>query len=85
VNAIGNAAEQKCDRWLDNRAESSHQPFRRREGAMAQFRDVKIPQEFGSIHVSIHSHFNLDRHLSDREIFGQNRSDALAELRQLAA
>ena len=28
-------------RWLNNRAENSHQPFRRREGAMARFRDIK--------------------------------------------
>jgi len=31
---IGNAANQTCGRWLNNRAENSHQPFRRQEGAM---------------------------------------------------
>jgi putative transposase len=40
MNVIGNAADQTCGRWLNNRAESSHQPFRRREGAMAKFRDI---------------------------------------------
>ena len=39
MSAIGNAAAQTCGRWLNNRAENSHQPFRRREGAMARFRD----------------------------------------------
>jgi putative transposase len=42
MNVIGNAADQGCGRWLNNRAENSHQPFRRREGAMLKFRDVKI-------------------------------------------
>ena len=44
MNVIGNAASQTCGRWLNNRAENSHQPFRRREAAMAKFRDVKTLQ-----------------------------------------
>ena len=40
MKVIGNAAEQECGRCLNNRAENFHQPFRRREGAMAKFRDV---------------------------------------------
>jgi putative transposase len=72
-------------RWLNNRAENSHQPFRRREGAMARFRDIKTLQKFASVHVPIHNHFALDRHLNSRDIFKQNRSAALAEWRQLAA
>ena len=41
MKVIGNAADQECGRWLNNRAENSHQPFRRRERAMAKFRDIK--------------------------------------------
>ncbi len=52
---------------------------------MAKFRDVKTLQKFTAVHASIHNHFNLDRHLSRRDIFKQNRSAALAEWRQLAA
>ena len=82
---IGNAANQICGRWLNNRAENSHQPFRRREGAMAKFRDIKTLQKFASVHASIFNHFNFERHLTRRETFKQNRSAALAEWRQLAA
>ena len=85
MKVIGNVANQICGRWLNNRAENSHQPFRRREGAMAKFRDIKTLQKFAAVHASIHNHFNLDRHLSRRDIFKQNRSAALAEWRQLAA
>jgi putative transposase len=85
MNVIGNAADQACGRRLNNRAENSHQPFRRREGAMSKFRDVKTLQKFASIHASIHNHFNLERHLNRREIFKQNRAAAMAEWRQLAA
>ncbi|MDA1091124.1 MAG: IS6 family transposase [Proteobacteria bacterium] len=85
MNLIGNAGVQDCGRWLNNRAENSHQPFRRREGAMSKFRDVKTLQKFASIHASIHNHFNLDRQLKRRDDFKQNRSAALAEWRQVAA
>jgi putative transposase len=85
MRVVGNSERQVCGRWLNNRAENSHQPFRRREGAMAKFRDIKTLQKFASAHASIHNHFNHDRHLNCREIFKQNRFAALAKWRQLAA
>ena len=85
MNVIGNTADHECGRWLNNRAENSHQPFRRREGAMSKFRDVKTLQKFASVHASIYNHFNLDRQLTSRETFKQKRSVALVEWRQLAA
>ena len=85
MKAIGNVERQESGRWFNNRAENSHQPFRRREGAMAKFRDIKTLRKFAAIHASIHNHFNNDRHLNRRDIFKQNRSAALAEWRQLAA
>ncbi len=85
MKVLGIVERQECGRWLNNRAENSHQPFRRREGAMAKFRDAKTLQKFAAVHASIHNHFNQDRHLDRRDIFRQNRSAALAEWRQLAA
>jgi putative transposase len=85
MNVIGNAADQECGRWLTNRAENSHQPFRRREGAMSKFRDIKTLQKFAAVHGSTFNHFNLDRHLNNRETFKKDRSAALAEWCQIAA
>ena len=85
MTVIGNAAARTCGRWLNNRAENSHQPFRRREAAMANFRGVKTLQKFAAVHASIHNHFNHERHLNHRDIFKQARAAALAEWRQLAA
>ena len=85
MNVIGNVAAQTSGRWLNNRAESSQQPFRRREGAMARFRDIKTLRKFASVHASIHHHFNHQRHLNRRGIFKQDRAAAVAEWRQLAA
>ncbi len=85
MKVIGNADRQETGRWLNNRAENSHQPFRRRERAMAKFRSAKSLQKFASIHASVHNLFNQERHLYNRENFKLNRSAALAEWRQLAA
>ncbi|AGI69121.1 hypothetical protein OAN307_c36550 [Octadecabacter antarcticus 307] len=40
MKVIGNANRQEAVRWLNNRAENSHQPFRRRERAMLRFRPM---------------------------------------------
>ena len=85
MKVLGNEGCQETRRWLNNRAENSHQPFRRREGAMARFRDVKTLQKFASVHASIYNHFNHQRHLNRRHIFKQARAAALAEWCQLAA
>ena len=63
MKVIGNAAAQECGHRLNNRAENSHQPFRRREGAMAKFRDAKTLQKFASVTVT-HS-WPLHRHSPD--------------------
>ena len=52
MTAIGNAERQETRRWLNNRAENSHQPFRRRERTMSNFRSAKSLQKFVSIHAS---------------------------------
>ncbi len=82
---IGISERQVCGRWLNNRAENSHQPFRRRERAMAKFRGIKTLQKFASVHASIHNHSHGDRHLNRRDIFKQNRAAALAEWCELMA
>ena len=85
MKEIGNETRQVTGRWLNNRAENSHQPFRRRERAMAKFRSVNSLQKFASIHSSVHNHFNQERHLNNRENFKARRAAALTEWRQLAA
>ena len=59
-----------CDhrqhKGLNNRAENSHQPFRRRERSMKRFKSTRHLQCFASIHDSIYSlhHFSRDRFTS---------------------
>jgi putative transposase len=85
MKEIGNADRQVVGRRLNNRAENSHQPFRRRERAMQRFRSAKMLQKFGSVHAQVCNHFNQERHLVARENHKQRRSVALGEWRALMA
>jgi putative transposase len=83
LKEIGNADKQEIGRWANNRAENSHQPFRRRERAMLRFRQMKTLQKFSSVHASVHNLFNQERHLISRDDYKARRSAALAEWRTL--
>ena len=85
MKELGNVARQATGRWLNNRGENSHQPFRRRERAMLRFRRMRSLQKFSSVHASVHNHFNQERHLHNRSDFKLKRTTALAEWRQLCA
>ncbi len=85
MKVIGNADRQETDRWLNNRGENSHQPFRRRERAMLRFRLMRTLQKFVAVHASVHNHFNQERHLCSRATFKLNRAVALSEWRQLCS
>ena len=85
MNEIGVAGRHEVGGRLNNRAENSHQPFRRRERAMQRFRSMKTLQKFNSVHAQVHNHFNQERHLVTREVYKQRRYAALAEWRALAA
>jgi putative transposase len=63
MKVIGNANKKETRRWLNDRGENSHQPFRRRERAMPRFRRTRTLQKFVAVHASVHNHFNLERHL----------------------
>jgi putative transposase len=83
LKEIGGVERQEVGRWVNNRAENSHQPFRRRERAMLRFRRMKTLQTFASVHGTVHNHFNQERHLVSREIYKERRSAALAEWRKV--
>jgi putative transposase len=85
MKEIGNAGRQECGRHLNNRAENSHLPFRRRERAMSRFRRMRSLQKFASIHSSVYNHFNHQRNIESRARFKSLRDAALLEWRELVA
>ena len=85
LGELGIRERQRTARWMNNRAENSHQPFRRRERAMLRFRRMRTLQKFASVHASVHNLFNSERSLSSRPDFKSKRAAALTEWRSLCA
>src|ERR1700678_532315 len=69
MKEIGNSDRHEVGRRLNNRAENSHQPFRRRERAMQRFRSMKTLQKFSSVHAKGHNQLNQERHLVTTEAY----------------
>lgn len=80
---LGRGDDREMGRWINNRAENSHLPFRRRERAMLRFRRMRSLQKFASVHASVHNHFPTERHLQNRDHYKLCRAAALAEWRGL--
>ena len=85
MKVLGNEGKQETGRWLNNRAENSHLPFRRRERAMLRFRQMRCLQKFAAVHSSVYNHFNQERALYSRDHFKTNRTAALTEWRMLCS
>lgn len=83
MKEIGNANRREIGCHLNNRAENSHQPFRRRERAMSRFRQMRSLQKFAAAHSSVHNHFNHQRNIEGRARFKSLRDAALREWREL--
>jgi putative transposase len=85
LKELGAKERQVTERWENNRAENSHQPFRRQARAMLRFRRTHSLQKFASVHSSVHNLFNTERSLSSRPVYKMNRAAALSEWRALCA
>ena len=64
---------------LNNRAESSHVPIRRRERKQQHFKSQKSAQRFLSTYGPIYNLFNVHRHLISRRTLRIFRNQAMAE------
>jgi putative transposase len=69
----------------NNRAETSHQPVRRRERKMQRFTSAGSAQRFLSIQSAVQNVFTVQRHLIPRGIFKQFRMAAFEVWRECAA
>jgi len=61
-------------RYLNNRAENSHQPTRERERRMRRFKSAQHAQRFVEVHGIIASHFRPRRHLLPAAAYHRLRS-----------
>jgi putative transposase len=77
--------EHRQHRYLNNRAENSHQPTRQRERAMRRFKSAGHAQRFLSAHGPILSHFRPRRHLLPARIYRQEMAHRRQIWREITA
>jgi putative transposase len=78
MNEIGSADRHEVGRRRNNRAQNSHQPFRRRERAMQRFRSLKTLQKFGSIHAQVHNHSHGQSRVNSEVLHEEDSNSCLA-------
>jgi putative transposase len=74
--ALMPGVEHRKSRYLNNRAENSHRPTRRRERQMQRFKSPRQAQRFLSAHAFIYGHFHPRRHLTTASRYRAVRSAA---------
>ena len=72
----------RTSRYLNNRAENSHRPTRRRERQMQRFKSSDQAQDFLSAHSMIYGHFRPRRHLLTAAGYRRVRAKAFRIWRQ---
>jgi len=72
------SVEHRQSRYLNNRAENSHQPTRQRERALKRFKSIRHAQQFLSAFSVISPHFRPRRHLLSAAEYRQVMADRFA-------
>ena len=80
--AIMPDVQHRQSRYLNNRAENSHRPTRRRERQMQRFKSPDQAQRFLSAHAMIYGHFHPRRHLLAAVDYRRSRAKAFRSWRQ---
>jgi putative transposase len=68
--------EHRQHKGLNNRAENSHQPTRRRERQMKRFKSARHAQRFLATHDQVNNLFHLRRHRLPAAQYGAARAQA---------
>jgi putative transposase len=85
VHVLGIEHCHERGRWMNNRAENSHQPTRRRERKMQRFKSIGSAQKFLSTRAAVYSIFNVQRHLTSAQTHHVLRAAAMDTWRTAVA
>jgi transposase-like protein len=81
LGELGLSARHERGRRMNNRAEVSHQPVRRRERKMQRFKSPGGSRRFVAMHAATYNTFNLQRHLVSRRTLRAFRAEAMEQWR----
>jgi putative transposase len=73
------------DRYVNNRAEQSHEATRVRERGMRKFKSIRQAQRFVTAHAAVQNLFNLGRHLVRAELYRNLRATAFTDWERAVA
>jgi putative transposase len=79
------SVEHRQHRYLNNRAENSHQPTRQREQRMQRFKSPGHAQRFLSAYGPIAQHFRPGRHRLSAPEYRQEMSKRFASWREITS
>ena len=79
---LGLARRHEAGGRINNRAETSHQPIRRRERSRIGFKQPGSTQRFLSAHAAVYDCFNVQRHLISRRTLWDSRGHAFQQWRR---
>jgi putative transposase len=77
-------AEHRRHKGLNNRAENSHRPVRKRERALQRFKSPAHAQQFLEPFSAVGNHFRPRRHLLPAEQYRQSRTERFRQWREAA-
>jgi putative transposase len=77
-------AEHRRHKGLNNRAENSHRPVRKRERVLQRFKSPEHAQGFLESFSAVHNHFRPRRHLLSADQYRQFRTERFEQWREAA-
>ena len=77
-------AEHRRHKGLNNRAENSHRPVRKRERTLQRFKSPEHAQQFLEPFSAVHNHFRPRRHLLAADAYRQIRTERFQQWREAA-
>ena len=78
------AVEHRRHKGLNNRAENSHRPVRKRERVLQRFKSPGHAQRFLEPFSAVHNHFRPRRHLLAADQYRQLRTERFEQWREAA-
>ena len=76
--------EHRCHKGLNNRAENSHRPVRKRERVLQRFKSPDHAQRFLEPFSAVQNHFRPRRHLLSADHYRQIRTERFQQWREAA-
>ncbi len=84
VRRVLPGVEHRRHKGLNNRAENSHRPVRKRERVLQRFKSPEHAQRFLEPFSAVHNHFRPRRHLLAADAYRQIRTERFQQWREAA-